>query len=53
MQNLIDISLLTTYTEEYLTSWLVSPFSFGLLLGAVLEILGYGIFKAVSLLNIK
>ena len=50
---LIDSAVLTAYTQQYLTDWISSPFSYGLLIGAVLEILGYGIFKAVSLLNIK
>ena len=50
---MIDYAVLTAYTEQYLMEWLSSPFSYGLLMGAVLEILGYGIFKAVSLLNIK
>ena len=53
MESLIDIAVLTAYVKQYLTDWLTSPFSYGLLLGAALEILGYGIFKAVSLLNIK
>lgn len=53
MKDLIDAAVLAAYTQQYLTDWLTSPFSFGLFLGAVLEILGYGIFKAVSLLNIK
>ena len=53
METLIDYAVLTAYTEQYLTEWLTSPFAYGLLIGAVLEILGYGIFKAVSLLNIK
>lgn len=53
MESLVDMTVLTAYIEQYLTEWLSSPFSYGLLLGAVLEILGYGIFKAVSLLNIK
>lgn len=53
IETMIDYAVLAAYTEQYLTAWLTSPFSFGLFLGAVLEILGYGIFKAVSLLNIK
>lgn len=51
--NLIDYETLSGYVYDYLMSWLSSPFSFGLLLGTVLEFLGYGIFKAVSLLNIN
>lgn len=37
----------------YLKNFLEGGFSFGLLLGTVLEFLGYGVFKAISLLNIK
>lgn len=53
MENLLDIAVLSAYVEQYLTDWLTMPFSFGLFLGGVLEILGYGIFKAVNLINIK
>lgn len=51
--NLIDYEILSEYVQTFLKDWIASPFSFGLLLGTVLEILGYGIFKAVSLLNIN
>lgn len=53
IETMIDYAVLSAYTEQYLMEWLASPFSYGLLMGAVLEVLGYGIFKAVSLLNIK
>ena len=51
--NLIDYEILSEYVQTFLKDWIAIPFSFGLLLGTVLEILGYGIFKAVSLLNIN
>lgn len=51
--NFIDYELLSECVLVYLKDWIASPFSFGLLLGTVLEILGYGIFKASSLLNIN
>lgn len=53
MESLLDFAVLSVYVKQYLNDWLSSPFSYGLLIGAVLEILGYGIFKAVSLINIK
>lgn len=53
MENLIDSDFLLMLVEQYLMEWIKSPFPFGLLLGASLELFGYGIFKAVSLLNIK
>lgn len=37
----------------YLKNFITGGFSSGLLLGTVLEFLGYGVFKAMSLLNIK
>lgn len=53
MESLLDAVTLTLYVKEYLVEWATQPLSFGLFLGAVLEILGYGIFKALSLINIK
>lgn len=53
MEILIDLDMVSTLVEQYLMEWVKSPFPFGLLLGASLEMLGYGIFKAVSLINIK
>lgn len=50
---LVDYDLLAGAVRSFLVDWVAAPFPFGLLLGAALEILGYGIFKAVSLLNIK
>lgn len=48
--NFVDI-----YTQMgvYLRNFIAGGFSSGLLLGTVLEFLGYGVFKALSLLNIK
>lgn len=53
MEILIDLDMVSTLVGQYLMEWVKSPFPFGLLLGASLEMLGYGIFKAVSLINIK
>lgn len=38
---------------KYLAIFISGGFSAGLLLGTALEFLGYGVFKAMSLLNIK
>ncbi len=38
---------------KYLAIFIAGGFSGGLLLGTALEFLGYGVFKAMSLLNIK
>jgi hypothetical protein len=53
MEILIDSDFLLTLVGQYLLEWIKNPFPYGLLLGASLELFGYGIFKAVSLLNIK
>lgn len=44
---------LTKYLSEYLAIYISTGFVFGLFMGTVLELLGYGVFKAMSLLNIK
>lgn len=53
MHDLIDYAALAAMVKEYFGLFLDSAFSGGLLVGATLEILGYGIFKAVSLLNMR
>lgn len=53
MEVLINLDLVSTLVEQYLMEWIKYPFLCGLGLGAAIEMLGYGIFKAVSLLNIK
>lgn len=50
---LLDIQEILQRAGEYVTAFARSGFSAGLILGAILELLGYGIFKAASLLNIK
>jgi hypothetical protein len=49
----LNIGEILQCAGEYVFAFVKSGFSAGLILGAVLELLGYGIFKAVSLLNIK
>ena len=44
---------LTKYLSEYLAVYISTGLVFGLFMGTVLEFLGYGVFKALSLLNIK
>lgn len=50
---LLNIEEILQRAGEYVSAFAKSGLSAGLILGAVLELLGYGIFKAVSLLNIK
>ena len=50
---LLNITEILQRAGEYVSAFAESGFSAGLILGVVLELLGYGIFKAVSLLNIK
>lgn len=49
----IDFAGIYGQMGEYLKNFITGGFSSGLLLGTVLEFLGYGVFKAMSLLNIK
>lgn len=44
---------LTEYLSKYLATYISTGLVFGLFMGTVLEFLGYGVFKALSLLNIK
>lgn len=53
MELLINLDTVSTLVKQYLMEWIGYPFLCGLGLGAALEMFGYGIFKAVSLLNIK
>lgn len=53
MYDLIDNTALAEIVKQYFTMFINSGFTKGLLLGAILEFLGYGIFKAVSLININ
>lgn len=50
---LLNIEEILQRASEYVVAFAESGLSAGLILGAVLELLGYGIFKAASLLNIK
>lgn len=51
----IILNFADIYTQMgvYLRNFIAGGFSAGLLLGTALEFLGYGVFKAMSLLNIK
>lgn len=53
MEILVNSDFITELLKEYLPSLIGICFPSGLLLGAGLELFGYGIFKAVSLINIK
>lgn len=56
MQNtetILDFLKIYEQMGKYLAIFISGGFSSGLLLGTVLEFLGYGVFKAMSLLNIK
>lgn len=53
MYDLIDYTALVEIVEQLFTVFINSGFTKGLLVGASLELLGYGIFKAVSLININ
>ncbi len=53
MYDLIDSALLAEMISQYFDTLFEMPFSRGMILGAGLELIGYGIFKAVSLMNIK
>lgn len=56
MQNaetILDFVKIYEQMGKYLAIFIAGGFSAGLLLGTALEFLGYGVFKAMSLLNIK
>ena len=53
MYDLIDYTALAEIVKQYFMVFIDSGFVKGLLVGASLELLGYGIFKAASLLNIN
>ncbi len=53
MYDLIDSALLAEMISQYFDTLFEIPFSRGMIIGAGLELIGYGIFKAVSLMNIK
>ena len=53
MEILVNVDLIIDLLKEYLSGLVGVCFPFSLLLGAGLELFGYGIFKAVSLINIK
>lgn len=53
MNDLIDYARIIELFEQLVKALSVSAIVGGLMVGASLELLGYGIFKAVSLLNIK
>lgn len=48
MDSISNIDLISTILDVYR-----QPFCYGFVVTTILEILSYGIFKAVSLLNIK
>ena len=51
LSNVFDF--LAPYVQSYLSGCISVGFAFGLALATILNFLGYGIFKALSLLNIK
>lgn len=53
MYDLIDYTAFAEILKQYFTAFIDLGFVKGLLVGASLELLGYGIFKAVSLININ
>ena len=53
MYDLIDYTALVEIVKQFFMAFINLGFTKGLILGASLELLGYGIFKAVSLLNIN
>lgn len=53
VETIIDFTKIYTQMGVYLVNFISGGFSSGLLLGTALEFLGYGVFKALSLLNIK
>lgn len=53
MESLVDYTIITTIFGQLFQAFSKNAFAGGLMIGASLELLGYGIFKAVSLLNIK
>lgn len=53
MENLVDYTVIIAIFEQLFEAFSKNAFAGGLMIGASLELLGYGIFKAVSLLNIK
>lgn len=53
MEAIIDFKEVYAQMGSYLLIFISAGFSAGLLLGTALEFLGYGVFKAMSLLNIK
>lgn len=50
---IIDFVKIYEQMGKYLVIFIAGGFSAGLMLGTVLEFIGYGVFKAMSLLNIK
>lgn len=52
-ETIIDFVKIYEQMGVYLRNFIAGGFSSGLLLGTALEFLGYGVFKALSLLNIK
>lgn len=53
MIDLVDYTVIISIFEQLFKAFSKNSFAGGLMIGASLELLGYGIFKAVSLLNIK
>lgn len=52
-ETIIDFVKIYEQMGVYLRNFIAGGFSAGLLLGTVMNFLGYGVFKAMSLLNIK
>lgn len=53
METILDFDMIYRIMGTYLGQFIGGGFSAGLLIGTALEFLGYGVFKALSLLNIK
>lgn len=52
-ETIIDFVKIYTQMGVYMRNFIAGGLTAGLFLGTALEFLGYGVFKALSLLNIK
>lgn len=53
VETILDFVKIYGQMGKYLAIFISGGFTAGLLLGTAMEFLGYGVFKAMSLLNIK
>lgn len=53
MKTILDFELIYSLMGEHLKNFIAGGLMSGLFLGTALEFIGYGVFKALSLLNIR